>query len=94
MAATDFTFVQLGRGRIDPAGNTFFGDTKNRTIKENLMWHDELVVMPDPTVPESLGYPTIKQYLTAMASRTGSPSGPHVPVQVAETFIVTRLSGT
>ena len=33
MAATDFTFVQLGRGRIDPAGNTFFGDTKNRTIR-------------------------------------------------------------
>lgn len=87
MAAADVEVVAVGLARVsDKDGSVFFGDTKNRTISENLQWHQELRVMPDADIPESSGYPTIKAYLKAMAGR-GSP---HIPVSVSNTMIVTR----
>ena len=91
MAAADVEVVAVGLARVsDRDGSVFFGDTKNRTISENLQYHQELRVMVDASVPETAGYPTIKDYLKAMASR-GSP---HVPVSVTNSMIVTRKAAT
>lgn len=87
MAAADVEVVAVGLARVsDFDGSVFFGDTPNRTIAQNLKWHHELRVMTDTNVAETVGNPTIRDYLRAMASR-GSP---HIPVSVTNTMIVTR----
>ncbi len=90
MAAADVEIVYLGLGRRGTDGKVFFGDSSNRTISENIKYTDVLVVMPDPTIAESLNYPTIKEYLKAMATRSDA----HIPVVVTNTIIVTRKTGT
>jgi hypothetical protein len=84
MAATDVEVVNFIRVRVDTLGNPYTADTKNRSIAQNLSFTDEFRIQPDPDVPESAGYPTLKTYLKAMANR----ATPLYPRMISQTMVV------
>ena len=86
MAAADVEIASLIQVRVDNVtGAVYTSDTAGRTIAQNLNFSTELRVMPDATISETAGYPTIKNYLKAMATR----GNPHLPVLINQTMIVT-----
>jgi len=76
-------FVNVGLVRIATDGSIYNPSDTKKTLKEALRFETQHRVLPDSSIPNSIGYPTIQGYLNLEAA-----SG-FVPVQVAEFFIVT-----
>lgn len=83
--AVSVHFVYIALIRIAPDGSVYNTSNSSKTIKESLNFTTEHRIMPDPTIPNSASYPDIKTYLEAEAA-----SG-YEPVQVEQTFIVTKM---
>jgi hypothetical protein len=85
MAAADVEVVNIIRVRVDDVGTVYTSDTLNRSIAQNLKFTDDWRIEPDSTIPETAGYPTLKVFLKAMASR----GTPHRPMFISQNLVVT-----
>lgn len=55
--------------RVDPATRIpIKGDDKTVSIKQHLLTESQHVVLPDTTVPNSIGYPSVPAYLKLEAA--------------------------
>lgn len=74
-------YVSVGFVTIGPDGIPI---NKQAPIAVLLRSNSEQRVLPDASVPNSAGYPTVQAYLNSEAGAG------YVPVQVGQTFIVTQ----
>jgi hypothetical protein len=84
MAATDVEVLNYIRVRVDPTGKVYTAEDTSRSIGQNLNFTDDWRIQPDPSVPESANYPTLKAFLKAMAMR----ATPLYPRFISQTMVV------
>lgn len=60
--------VRTGVFTVDQSNNRIDKNAASTTINQLKNTHHEFLVIPDSTIPNSTGYPTVKEYLEAEAS--------------------------
>lgn len=60
--------VRVGLFTVDASNNRIDKNASSTTINQLKNTHHEFLVIPDATVPNSAGYPTIKDYLVLEAA--------------------------
>jgi hypothetical protein len=55
--------VSLGLFHVDAVGNVYQRGTDGKTIKEVLVFQTETRVVENADLPNTAGYPTVKEYL-------------------------------
>jgi len=76
-------FVNVGLVRVSPDGTLYNASDTTKAIKETLQFDSGHRILPDASIPSSIDYPTIQEYLNREAVLGFQP------VQVAQYFVVT-----